>query len=83
MPESAHGTNPASAALNGYEVVSIPAGEDGILHPETVAAAMDDDVAALMITNPNTLGLFERHIAEICDVVHAQAAGSSTATART
>jgi glycine dehydrogenase subunit 2 len=72
VPESAHGTNPASAALNGYAVVSIPAGADGILHPETVAAAMDEDVAALMITNPNTLGIFERHIGEICDVVHAK-----------
>jgi glycine dehydrogenase subunit 2 len=72
VPESAHGTNPASAALNGYEVVAVPAGEDGILHPEAVAGAMDDDVAALMVTNPNTLGLFERHIAEVCDVVHAR-----------
>jgi glycine dehydrogenase subunit 2 len=53
-------------------VVAVPAGDDGILHPEGVAAAMDDDVAALMVTNPNTLGLFERHIAEICDVVHAR-----------
>ncbi len=72
VPESAHGTNPASAALNGYEVVAVPAGDDGILHPDAVAAAMDEDVAALMITNPNTLGLFERNIAEICDVVHAR-----------
>jgi glycine dehydrogenase subunit 2 len=72
VPDSAHGTNPASAALNGYRVVSVPAGSDGILHPEAVAAAMDDDVAALMVTNPNTLGLFERHIAEICDLVHAR-----------
>jgi glycine dehydrogenase subunit 2 len=72
VPESAHGTNPASAALNGYQVVPVAAGEDGILHPETVAAAMDEDVAALMVTNPNTLGVFERHIAEICDVVHAK-----------
>jgi glycine dehydrogenase subunit 2 len=72
VPESAHGTNPASAALNGYEVVSVPAGADGILHPEAVAAAMDQDVAALMITNPNTLGIFERYIAAICEVVHAK-----------
>jgi len=72
VPESAHGTNPASAALNGYRVVAVPAGDDGILHPEAVAAVMDDDVAALMVTNPNTLGIFERHIAEICDLVHAR-----------
>jgi glycine cleavage system P protein (glycine dehydrogenase) subunit 2 len=70
VPDSAHGTNPASAALNGYEVVSVASGADGILHPEAVAAAMDEQVAALMITNPNTLGLFERHIAEICRIVH-------------
>jgi glycine dehydrogenase subunit 2 len=72
VPDSAHGTNPASAALNGYQVVSIASGDDGILHPATVAAAMDDGVAALMVTNPNTLGLFERHIAEICEIVHAK-----------
>lgn len=70
VPESAHGTNPASAALNGYEIVPIPAGDDGVLHPATVAAAMDEQVAALMVTNPNTLGIFERHIAAICEVVH-------------
>jgi glycine dehydrogenase subunit 2 len=72
VPDSAHGTNPASAALNGYEVVSVASGADGILHPTAVAAAMNDQVAALMITNPNTLGLFERHIAEICEIVHAR-----------
>ena len=72
MPDSAHGTNPASAALNGYEVVSVASGADGILHPDAVAAAMDEQVAALMVTNPNTLGLFERHIAEICEIVHAK-----------
>jgi glycine dehydrogenase subunit 2 len=72
VPDSAHGTNPASAALNGYQVVSVPSGEDGILHPKAVAAAMSDDVAALMITNPNTLGIFETHLAEICEIVHAR-----------
>jgi glycine dehydrogenase subunit 2 len=72
VPESAHGTNPASAALNGYEIVGVPAGDDGVLHPATVAEAMDDQVAALMVTNPNTLGIFERHIAAICEVVHAK-----------
>ena len=72
VPESAHGTNPASAALNGYEIVPIPAGEDGVLHPATVAGAMDEQVAALMMTNPNTLGIFERHIAAVCEVVHAK-----------
>jgi glycine dehydrogenase subunit 2 len=72
VPESAHGTNPASAALCGFEVVPVPAGADGILHPDAVAARMDAGVAALMVTNPNTLGLFERHIAEVCDAVHAR-----------
>jgi glycine dehydrogenase subunit 2 len=72
VPDSAHGTNPASAALNGYQVVSVPSGDDGILHPKAVAEAMSDDVAGLMITNPNTLGIFETHLAEICDVVHAK-----------
>jgi glycine dehydrogenase subunit 2 len=71
VPDSAHGTNPASAALNGYQVVSIPSGPDGLLHPEPVAAAMGPDVAGLMITNPSTLGLFEEHIARICEIVHA------------
>jgi glycine dehydrogenase subunit 2 len=71
IPDTAHGTNPASAALNSYDVVEIPSGPDGILHPEAVEAAMDDRVAAIMITNPNTLGLFERHIARICEIVHA------------
>jgi glycine dehydrogenase subunit 2 len=72
VPDSAHGTNPASAALNAFEVVSLPSGEDGILHPETVEAAMSPEVAALMVTNPNTLGLFERHIARISEIVHAE-----------
>jgi len=72
VPDSAHGTNPASAALNGYEVLPLPSGPDGILHPETVAERMSDQVAALMVTNPNTLGLFESHIAAICEIVHSK-----------
>jgi glycine dehydrogenase subunit 2 len=50
----------------------VPSGDDGILDPAAVEAAMSDDVAALMITNPNTLGLFERHVAALCEVVHAR-----------
>src|SRR5512146_908653 len=72
IPDTAHGTNPATCALNGYEVVQLPSGPDGRLHPETVRAAMDEDVAAIMITNPNTLGVFESHIAEIAEIVHAK-----------
>jgi glycine dehydrogenase subunit 2 len=71
IPDTAHGTNPASAALNGYGVVAVPSGDDGILHPEAVEAVMGPDVAGLMITNPNTLGLFEEHIARIAEIVHA------------
>ena len=70
IPESAHGTNPASAALSGYEVQALPAGPDGLLHPDVVRAAMGPEVAGLMMTNPNTLGLFESHIAEICEIIH-------------
>jgi glycine dehydrogenase subunit 2 len=72
LPDTAHGTNPASAALNGYEVQQLASGPDGKLHPETVKAAMDEDVAAIMLTNPNTLGIFESHIAEIAEIVHAK-----------
>jgi glycine dehydrogenase subunit 2 len=72
LPDTAHGTNPASAALNGYEVVQLASGEDGRLHPDTVKAAMGEDVAAVMVTNPNTLGIFESHIAEIAEIVHAK-----------
>jgi glycine dehydrogenase subunit 2 len=70
IPDTAHGTNPATAALCGYDVV--PVASDGILSAAAVAAVMDEEVAALMITNPNTLGLFESEIKEICDVVHAK-----------
>ena len=72
IPESAHGTNPASSALCGYQVVPIKSGSRGVVEPAAVAAAMDEQVAALMITNPNTLGLFEEHIAEIARIVHAK-----------
>src|SRR5512146_183081 len=72
IPDTAHGTNPASSALNGYEVVQLASGPDGRLHPETVAAAMDEDVAAIMLTNPNTLGIFESQIHEIAEIVHAK-----------
>jgi glycine dehydrogenase subunit 2 len=68
IPDTAHGTNPATAALCGYDVV--PVVSDGILSAEAVRAAMDEEVAALMITNPNTLGLFESEIVEICKAVH-------------
>jgi glycine dehydrogenase subunit 2 len=68
IPDTAHGTNPASAALCGYQVV--PIASDGQLSAAAVAEAMDSDVAGLMITNPNTLGLYEKEIREICQIVH-------------
>ncbi len=68
IPDTAHGTNPATASLTGYDVV--PISSDGILTLEEVEAHMNDDVAALMVTNPNTLGLFETNIEAICKLVH-------------
>ncbi|MCG8549346.1 MAG: aminomethyl-transferring glycine dehydrogenase subunit GcvPB, partial [Desulfobacterales bacterium] len=72
IPDTAHGTNPASATLCGYKSVNIKSGPKGILDPQTVAEAMDEDTAGIMITNPNTLGLFEENIKEVCDIVHAK-----------
>lgn len=72
VPDTAHGTNPASAALCGYRAVPVASGGRGILEPEAVADLMDEDTAGIMITNPNTLGLFEEHVAEIARIVHAK-----------
>ncbi len=70
VPDTAHGTNPASAALCGFSSVAVQSNEKGIISPEAVAAVMDEDTAGIMITNPNTLGLFEENIREIADIVH-------------
>ncbi|MBS3760961.1 aminomethyl-transferring glycine dehydrogenase subunit GcvPB [Halodesulfurarchaeum sp.] len=70
VPDTAHGTNPASAAMAGYDVVEIPSGEDGRVDLEALEAAVGEDTALFMLTNPNTLGLFERDIEEIAEVVH-------------
>jgi glycine dehydrogenase subunit 2 len=72
VPDSSHGTNPASAALCGYEVVTVKSGPDGQVDPAELRKAMDRDVAALMLTNPNTLGIFETRIREITGIVHAK-----------
>jgi len=72
VPDTAHGTNPASAALCGYRPVNVKSNEHGILSPEAVAAVMDEDTAGIMVTNPNTVGLFEEHIKEIAEIVHAK-----------
>jgi glycine dehydrogenase subunit 2 len=70
IPASAHGTNPASAALCGYRVRPVEGNQVGLVSAEAVRRAMDEQVAALMITNPNTLGLFEREIVQIAAAVH-------------
>jgi len=72
IPDTAHGTNPASAALCGYKPVPLASGPDGIIRPEDVAAVMDEECAGIMVTNPNTLGLFESNIREIAEIVHAK-----------
>ncbi len=70
IPDSAHGTNPASIVIAGYEVMQLPSGEDGLVDVNALKKALDHDVAALMITNPNTLGLFESRVSEITKLVH-------------
>jgi glycine dehydrogenase subunit 2 len=70
IPDSAHGTNFASAAMAGYDVVTLPSADDGRVEVDALEAALSEDTAALMLTNPNTLGLFERNIEEIADMVH-------------
>ena len=72
VPDTAHGTNPASSTLCGYDVTQIASTARGIIEATEVAKAMNEDVAAIMITNPNTLGLFESDIEAIADVVHAK-----------
>ena len=71
VPESAHGTNPATAALLGFRVKSVPARDDGAVHLDDVAGLLGPDVAAIMLTNPNTCGLFEPQIVEIAAALHA------------
>lgn len=70
VPDSAHGTNPATATMAGYEVVQIPSDDRGLVDVAALQAALDSDTAALMLTNPNTLGLFEEEILEIAALVH-------------
>jgi glycine dehydrogenase subunit 2 len=70
VPESAHGTNPATAAFLGYKVQAIPAREDGTVDVAAVKAALSPDVAAIMLTNPNTCGLFEPQVIDIAAAVH-------------
>ena len=74
VPESAHGTNPATAAFCGYAVEAIPATAEGRVDRAALEARLGPDVAAVMITNPNTCGLFERELKDIADAVHAAGA---------
>jgi len=70
IPDSAHGTNPASAALAGYRTIEIKTGKDGILEPGEVRKHLTDRTACLMVTNPSTLGLFETCLPEISELLH-------------
>jgi len=69
LPDTAHGTNPASAKIAGFEVVEVQT-ENGLLTPDMIKPHLSSDLAGLMLTNPNTLGLFEKHISEISQMIH-------------
>ena len=70
IPDSSHGTNPASVSALGWKTIQVKSNEEGVILPEAVAAVMDETVAGMMTTNPNTLGLFEKHSVEIARIVH-------------
>lgn len=70
VPDSAHGTNPATAAMCGYQVVNIPSAQDGCVDLEALKKVLGDDTAGLMLTNPNTVGIFDKNILEITRMVH-------------
>lgn len=70
IPDSAHGTNPASAAIAGYRVLSVPSDKNGVMDMDALKEMVNDEVAGLMLTCPNTLGIFNPHIKEICDIIH-------------
>jgi glycine dehydrogenase subunit 2 len=70
IPDSAHGTNPASVKMGGCEVVQIPSTPQGLVDLDALRSAMDEDVVGMMLTNPNTLGLFDSNVREICNIVH-------------
>ena len=70
VPDSAHGTNPASAVMAGFTVVNVPSGPDGCVDVEALRSAVGPDTAGLMLTNPNTVGIFDRNILEITKIIH-------------
>src|SRR5215813_1034702 len=74
IPDSAHGTNPASAAISGYVVETVPSNKPGTVDLDRLAELVNEDVAAIMITNPNTLGVFESDIAKVAELLHSQGA---------
>src|SRR2546426_5093015 len=74
IPDSAHGTNPASATISGYVVENVPSNKSGTVDLDHLKKMVNEDVAAIMITNPNTLGIFESEIAEITELLHRQGA---------
>ncbi len=74
VPDSAHGTNPATVRMAGYETANIASNDRGMLDTAALAAMVDQDTAAIMITNPNTLGVFEQHIAQVAEILHAKGA---------
>src|SRR5262249_2601558 len=74
VPDSAHGTNPASVTISGYVVENIPSNSRGTVDVEHLNKVVDEDVAGIMITNPNTLGIFENEIAEISALMHKRGA---------
>ena len=70
VPDSAHGTNPATAAMCGFQVINIPSGADGCVDLDALRAAVGPDTAGLMLTNPNTVGIFDKNILEITKIIH-------------
>jgi len=74
VPDSAHGTNPATAAMAGYAVENIKSNDSGMIDPAALASVVNEDVAALMVTNPNTLGVFEKDIRKIAEILHSKGA---------
>lgn len=71
VPDSSHGTNPASAAFAGYDVVTVPSNAQGVMDLEAFRAAVNEKTAGLMLTCPNTMGVFNRHVTELADIMHA------------
>ena len=71
IPDSAHGTNPATSSMSGFEVVSLPSDDRGNVDMEALKGLCDENLAGLMLTNPNTLGLFDEHVVEVIETVHA------------